>query len=474
MATLNTAFDITTGALEADQAALDVVSNNVSNANTSGYTREVANFQENDPITINGQSYGEGATVAGGVSQRDRVLEQELQQQTQTTSASSARLSALDQVQTIFNQTTTANSSSSTGATNGISQDLANFFDSLSSLESDPSDTSLRQGVLSSATTLASDIQSASLQLTSQQGDLDQESVTVVSQVNSLTQNIAQLNREIQSASPNADAGTLEDQRQQDIQQLAQLVGVHQIQTENNGLTITTSSGALLVSEGQSYALTTGPLNGVSHIYDAEGNDITSALSSGGGQLGGLLTTRDQDIPQIQSALDTFAFDFGGEVNTVNEAGSDLNGNAGAAIFNLPATASGAAAAISVAITSSSQIAAAGSGLGPSDDTNLLALANLANQSAVAGATPTNYYSSFVATIGTLVADVSTQNAAQQASQTQLQTQVNSLSAVNLNDEAASLETFEQSYQAASKIFTTLDEVITAALNLGVPTAYTT
>jgi flagellar hook-associated protein 1 len=472
MATLSTAFSIITGALEADQGALNVVSNNVANANTPGYTREVASWQENDPITINGQSYGDGVTFAGGVSQRDNVLNQELQQQNQAASASSARLSALDQVQAVFDQTTTANSSSSTDATSGISQDLTGFFDSLASLESDPSDPSLRQGVLSSATTLAGDFQSASSQLTSQQSSLDQESISVVSQVNALSQSIAQLNQQIQSSSPNADAGTLEDQRQQDIQQLSQLVGIHQIQTENNGLTITTSSGALLVSEGQSYALSTGPLNGVTHIYDSQGNDITSSLASGGGQIGGVLTVRDQDIPQILTALDTFAYDFGTQVNTVNEAGSDANGNSGTAIFNLPATATGASAAISVAITSPSQIAAAGAGLGSSDDTNLLALANLANQTIINGSTPTDYYSSFVSSLGTLVSDVSTQNTTQQASLTQLQSQVNSLSAVNMNDEASSLETFEQSYEAASKVFSVLDEVMTAALNLGIPTTY--
>jgi flagellar hook-associated protein 1 FlgK len=473
MATLNLAFSIATGALEADQAALDVVSNNVGNANTAGYTLEIPNWQENDPVTINGQSYGEGAEVTGGVSQRDRVLEQELQQQNQTASSSAARLSALDQLQDIFNQPTTSDTSSSSDSTTGIGQDLTGFFDSLSSLESDPSDNSLRQGVLSSATTLAGDFQSASSQLTSQQGALDQQTVTLVSQVNALSQSIAQLNQQIQSSDPKTDAGTLEDQRQEDIQQLSQLIGVHQIQTEDNGLTLTTSSGALLVSEGRSYALTTGPLNGATHIYDYEGNDVTSSLASGGGQIGGVLTVRDQDIPQVLGALDTLAYDFGTQVNTVNEAGSDANGNAGVAIFNLPATAAGAAASISVAITSPAQIAAAGAGLGSSDDTNLLGLAGLANQAIINGSTPTDYYSSFVSTIGTLVSDVSTQNSAQEASLTQLQSQVNSLSGVNLNDEASSLETFEQSYEAASKVFSVLDEVMTAALNLGVTTSYT-
>lgn len=472
MATLNTAFNIATGALEADQAALNVVSNNVANANTPGYTRQVANFEENDPVTINGQSYGMGATMTGGISQRSLVLQQALQQQGQVASASTARLAALQQVEGIFNQTTTATSSTASGSINGIGQDMANFFDSLSSLESSPADTALRQQVLTTATDLAGDFQSASSQLSSQQTSLDQQAGSVITQINALTKSLAQLNQQIQSASPNSDAGTLEDERQQEIEKLSQLVGIHQISTENNGLEITTSSGALLVAGNQSFSLSSASVSGALHVYDSEGTDITSGLIAGGGQIGGLFTVRDQDIPEMQSALDTLAYDFATAVNTQNEAGFDVNGNPGAAIFNLPAGVAGAAALISVAITNPSQIAAAASGSGSSDDTNLLALAGLQNQSIVGGETPSSYYSDFVTTAGSLVASVSSQDAAQQAGVSQLQSQINSLSAVNLNEEAASLETFEQAYQAASKIFTVLDEVMVAALNLGVETAY--
>src|ERR1700751_5986431 len=289
MATLSMAFDIASNALEADQSALNIVSNNVANASTPGYTREVANWQENDPVTINGVSYGQGAQVTGPVSQRDRVLEESLQQQNQVASASGARLTALDQLQSIFSQATSASSGSS-ASTNGISQDISAFFNSLSQMESSPSDNSLRQQVLTSAQNLAGDLQSAASQVSEQQTSLDQQSASLVNQVNVLTQSIAQLNLQIQSTSPNSDAGTLEDQRQQDISQLSQLIGIHQIQTENNGLTITTSSGGLLVSEGEPYSLSPAPSGGMSHFYDAQGNDITAALASWGGQVGGLLT----------------------------------------------------------------------------------------------------------------------------------------------------------------------------------------
>jgi flagellar hook-associated protein 1 FlgK len=473
MATLSMAFNIATNALEADQSALNIVANNVANAGTPGYTREVPNWEVNDPVTIDGVNYGDGSTVTGPISQRSRVLEESLQQQGQVENASSARLAALDQIQSIFSQVATGNSTSKTDATNGISQDISQFFDALSSLEATPSDNSLRQEVLTAATNLAGDFQSASSQLSSQQISIDQQSTSLVTQVNALSQSIAQLNQQIQSSSPNSDAGTLEDQRQQDIQQLSQLVGISQIKTENDGLTITTSSGALLVSEGHSYALSTGTASGVTHIYDSEGEDITGSLASGGGEIGGLLTVRDQDIPQIQSSLDTLAFDLGSQVNKVNEAGSDANGNPGVAVFNLPGTSAGAAASISVAITNPSQIAAAALGNGSSDDTNLLSMVDLQNQTVVDGSTPADYFSSFVSSLGSLVSEVSTQNTAQQSSMTQLQDQVNSLSGVDSNEEASALETLEQSYQAASKIFSILDNVMSSALNLGVETAFT-
>ena len=78
-----------------------------------------------------------------------------------------------------------------------------------------------------------------------------------------------------------------------------------------------------------------------------------------------------------------------------------------------------------------------------------------------------------VTSLGSLTSEVSSENTAQQASLTQLQSQIGSISGVNLNDEAAALETLEQSYQAASKLFTVLDQVMASALNLGVETSYT-
>jgi flagellar hook-associated protein 1 FlgK len=123
-------------------------------------------------------------------------------------------------------------------------------------------------------------------------------------------------------------------------------------------------------------------------------------------------------------------------------------------------------------MTDPTQIAAAALGAGPSDNANLVAMANEQNAGIVNGISPTAYFSDMVTTLGSLTSEVSSENTAQQAALTQLNDQVGSISGVNLNDEAAALETYEQSYQAASKLFTTLDQVMVSALNLGVQTTY--
>lgn len=472
MGTINSAFNIATGALEADQAALNVVANNVANANTTGYTREVPNFTTADSVVIGSSIYGDGVAMTGGVSQRDPVLQQSLDQQTQAESASAARLTALNQVQSIFSSATSAGSSATGGATVGISQDMASFFNAMSGLEAGPADSALRQQVLSTATNLATDFNSASQQLTAEQATLNQQAGSVVGEINGLTGNIAKLNARIGSLGTSADAGSLEDARATAIAKLGQLIGVNQIQTENHGLTLTTTSGALLVTGSRNFALSTGSVGGMTHYFDASGNDITSGLTGGGGQLGGLLTVRDQDIPQMQSALDTLAYNLGTAINTQNAAGSDASGNPGGAIFTLPGTSAGAAAQISVAIADPALIAAAASGIGAQNGSNAQAMAGIANQAVVSGVTSGNYYSDFVTSTGALVSDVKSQNAAEQASVTQLTNQVGAISGVSLNEEAASMQTLEQAYQASSKVFTILSTVMTAALNLGVGTSY--
>jgi flagellar hook-associated protein 1 FlgK len=370
-------------------------------------------------------------------------------------------------VQALF----TPDSGSASATAGDIGSDITGFFDSFSSLEANPTDNALRQQVLSSASTLAGDVSNAAASLNQQRAALDQDASGITSQVNSLTGAIAQLNLQIQSTSPGADAGTLEDDRQQDLSQLSKLIGINQISTENNGLSITATSGQLLLSGGTSFQLTTGSDGGVTHFYLGT-TDVTSQLASGGGELGGYLTARDQDLPGVMASLDQLAYSVSTQVNALNNTGTDLDGATGTVadplyIFKEPLAVAGSAAGVSVVMTDPNQIAAAGLGQGTGDNSNAIAMAKLASQSIVNGQTPANYYSNFVSTLGSLVSSVQTENTAQNASITQLQTQNDALSNVNLNDEASAMSTLERSYQAASQVFTMLNTIMASALNLG-------
>ena len=478
MGTINSAFTLISSALDADQAGLNVISNNVANASTTGYTRENPTWTENSSISINGQQYGQGVTMGGAVSQRDLILQERLNQQQQQASASSSRLTALDDVQSLFK----VDSGSTSSTAGDIGSDLSSFFATFTALESNSSDNSLRQDVLSKAGTLASDISGTAASLNSQRSGLDSEAAGVTDQVNALTKAIASLNKQIMASSPNSDAGTLEDQRQTDIASLSKLIGINQVKTSKNGLEITTTSGHVLVADSKSTDLSTGKVNGMTDFFlgtdptTGDPLDVTSELTSGGGSLGGYLTVRDQDIPNVMSQLDQLAYSVSTQINSLNNSGQDLNGNTGTTttplnIFSDPTAVSGAAAAMSVTMTDPNQIAAASVGSSIGDNSNAIAMATLSSSSIVNGQTPSDYYANMVSQVGTLVSEVSTESTAQTASVTQLTSENSSLSSVNLNDEASALTTLERSYQAASQVYAIVNRIMASALNLGVQTS---
>jgi flagellar hook-associated protein 1 FlgK len=470
MGTLTSLLNIASEALLADQAALNATANNVANQNTPGYTREVVSFQSGDSVSLSSESQSSGVT-ATVASLRDRVLEQRVQQQTQTTAQSAALQTALQQVENIFGLTSTSTGSGAVDSSQ-LGTAINGFFSSLSSLEANPSDTATRQKVLTAASALAGAFNSASSQLSQISTSLNKQVSGDVGQVNTLTSSIASLNSKIASLSPNGDAGSLEDQRQEDIDQLSQLVGLDQISTSQNGISLTTSGGAVLVSGDQSFQVSTTQVGGNTDVLAGDPpQDVTSNLS--GGDLGGALQARDQYLPAYSSALDNLAFSLGTAVNQQNGLGVDSSGSPGLAIFSLPGSATGAAASISVSATSPGAIAAATAGEGSSGNDNATALADLSTTNVVGSQTATGFLASFLDKVGSDASGVTTDNATQQAALTQLTTQRDSLSAVSSDEEASNLTQYQRSYQAVSQVFSIVDTLMASAINLGEETTVT-
>jgi flagellar hook-associated protein 1 FlgK len=458
MGGLSASLNIAVNSMLAQQGAIETTTNNIANANTPGYSREVPNLEEAPTVQLGSLTFGTGVQLGSVSSLRDSVLDVRVNQETQQQGQLNAFLESGQQIQQLFNET----------AGTGLQTPLTNFFNSFSQLASDPSDLTTRQNVITSAQNLATAFNQTANNLTTLQRNADLSVQQSVSQINSLTAQIAQVNQQVVSATKTGEnAGPFEDQRQQLINQLSNYIDVSEVDAGSNGLTLTTSAGSPLVVGNQSFALTTqaNTTTGFQDVYD-NGSDITSQIS--GGALAGEIQIRDQEIPSVQNSLDTLAYNLSTAVNTQSTKGFDLNGNPGGSLFTPLTQVAGSAASLSVAITDPSLIAASGTA-GPTssgDNSNANALLALQNNNIVAGQTPLGYYSDLVFKIGN---DVSTAQSTQQAgSQTllQLQNLQGGVSGVDINEEAANLMRFQTAYQASAQVATVINTLLQTTINM--------
>jgi flagellar hook-associated protein 1 len=453
MSSLNASLATALSGLSAEQGAIAATTNNVANVNTPGYSREVPDLVSSDPIIVDPLTLGTGVTLKTIESIRDPILESRIQQETQTQGQLSALVSALSQTQISF-----------TSNTGDIGTAISSFFNSLNQLATNPADVSLRQGVLTAADNLATAFNVTANHLSTQRTSLDGSLEQTVSQVNLLTQQIGQLNGQIsflQNVGQNA--GTFVDQRTQAIDQLSSLVDVSVIPSDNT-LTLTTANGIPLVAGQLSFQLSSqADPSGVQHIY-SQGNDVTASIVSG--QLGGVLQARDQQIPAIQTQLDTLAAGLVNAVNGVQVGGFDLNGHAGTNLFNPPpASGTGAAASLSVAITDPALIAASSDGTVGSNG-NAEAMYAVSTQPTISGQTPTDYYSGIVFDVGNSTANVIAEQSASSLVLQQLNDQRSSISGVSLDQEAANLVQYQQAYSASAQIVTTINSMMETVINM--------
>jgi flagellar hook-associated protein 1 len=453
MGGLSTSLLIGLQGLEASQGALDATSNNIANANTPGYTREVAQFSESPESQDGNQIIGGGVMLDGLQSIRDELLNLQIQQQTSQQSSVDTQSSSLQQIQTYFNTTGT-----------DIASALSAFSGSLAQLSANSTNGSSQQSVLASGQNLANAFNTTANGLTSAQSEADGQITQTVGQINSLTQQIAQLNGQLAQVPAGQDGGTVEDQRDQLVQQLSGLTGIS-VSQSSTGEVITTANESPLVMGSQSFNLsTTIGSDGFQQVLDSNGNNITASVQ--GGTLGGSIQVRDQVIPGFLSQLNMLASQFATAFNAAQAKGFDSKGNPGANFFTVPASPAGAAAGISVAITDPSQIAISSDGSAGSNG-NVANLSAALTNALPSGQTPANVYAGLVFQVGNATANATTQSAAIGQNLTQLTNQQGSVSAVSIDEETTNLLRYQTAYDAASRIVSTIQELDTATLDMG-------
>jgi flagellar hook-associated protein 1 FlgK len=420
---------------------------------TAGYTREIPEISELAQYLEGGAVTGGGVTLDGVQSVRDELLNLQIQQQTSEQNSADTQSSSLQSIQPLF-------SSSGTD----IAGMFSAFSNSLAQLSADPTNSAIRQSVISAGQNLASSFNSTANGLSSAQTNADRQVTATVAQINSLTLQLSKLNAEFAQATNNGnDGGTIQDQRDQLVQQLSALTGISVTQS-SDGEVITTGDGTPLVMGGLSNSLQTATgSNGMQEVLDANGNDITASISSG--QLGGLIQLRDHTIPAFFDSLNQLASQFATSFNAAQAAGYTSNGSPGQPFFSIPANPSYAASGISVAISDASQIAASSDG-SPGSGRNVANLSAVLTSPLPSGQTPVDAYSSLVFQVGNAASNAEAQSSAISQSILQLTNQQSSVSGVSIDEESANLIRFQTAYEAAARIVSTVQALNTATINM--------
>lgn len=340
---------IATGGLLAFQQALSTTGNNISNANTPGYSREQVNLATQVPQATGAGFVGTGVVVTGIT----RSFNQFLADQVQTATSSNASLKTYSNL-----AGNVANLLGDSKA--GLSPALQSFFNAVQGVANNPTDPGARQVMLSQGQTLATRFQYLNQQLGDQRQSVDGQMSDAVSQINSLASSIAALNQQIVTATGQAGGqppNSLLDQRNELINKLSQQVSVSTVTQSDGSMNVFIGKGQALVtgSQAASLAYTAAPAAGMQPVisYAAAGasgstTPITSNIS--GGNLGGMLNFRTQVLEPAQAGLDQLAASVATAFNKQHEQGMTLNGTQGGAFFSTGPTVQASAGNSSTAV----------------------------------------------------------------------------------------------------------------------------
>ncbi|GGI19417.1 flagellar hook-associated protein FlgK [Bradyrhizobium guangdongense] len=325
---LDIARSIAFSGLSSTSVQISVTSSNISNADTTGYTKKTAN--QSSSVT---NGVGTGVTVTGITSTVDKLLLKSLVSADSDLGAADTTNTYLTSLEKLYGSTSST-SSSSTGTS--LANSIASLESALSSLASTPSSASLQSNVVSALDDVTSQLRETSSGIQKLRSNADQDIASSIDDVNTDLQNISDLNAEIkQTAAAGQSTADLEDQRNTALQDVASKMNVSYYTASNGDLQVYTTTGQALVDSSAhkiSYAAaanvspsttyTAGSSSSGFSAISVNGVDITSQIT--GGDIGALVTLRDKTLPAAQSQLDQLASQLASAVNTVSNSASSV------------------------------------------------------------------------------------------------------------------------------------------------------
>ena len=460
--------------LRAQQLALDLTGHNISNANTPGYSRQIAGMTATDPYavpTMNRNAIAGQIGTGVMVDQIRRMRDEFVDRRTQFESASlgywDARQRNFDQLEVTMAEPADLKTGSAS-----IGSQLNEFWDALQKLgnANRPDNAAVRSVVREKAINLCDTIRSTYNQLKTLQQDLNTEIGVRVGRVNSLAQQIAGLNGEIAKVVAMGDhPNDLLDNREDLVTKLSKLTAISVQSDELNRYSINIS-GMMLVNGDASFALeTVANANG---MYKAVWAYNQQPVNFSDGEIKGLMEMRDVEVPYYMKALDEFTETLVTAFNDQHELGYGLDGLDGRRFFEAGSDASNITldAAILDSVNGLNAIAASLSAdpQAVGNGENALALANLIkNQpfAALGGASLSDFYGGLIAKLGVDAEKAKVTHANQKTLIGHLQNMQESVAGVSLDEEMANMIKFQNAYNAAARMMTAIDETLDKLIN---------
>ena len=457
MAGLFQGLELGKRALIAHQYALTTAGHNMANVSTPGYTRQRVNLAATDPMVTSIGRFGTGVRISSVLQVRDLFLTAQYRQGNDQLNRWSARQQAMNEVENVFQEP----------SEEGFGKTLDSFFAAWQTLSQNPESSAGRAAVREQASLVANAFHQMSNRLSDLEKSLDDQVSGLVTKINSLGENIAELNHQIaRSELGGGMANDLRDRRDQLIDELSQYAGVHTIEMKNGVARV--FLGSMEFVEQSSF----NPLaTATSSAGDQTSTDVVwqgggAPLLVGGGELAGLLEARDELLPQYRSQLDELAGAMVQQVNTMHRTGYGLDGATGRDFFTSSGTTADTISLSSDVQNDLSRIGASLSG-GPGDNAVALSIANLQKSLTMnSGASSFNeFYAEIVGTVGVRSSEAIDAKKTAELVLQQIEFSRQSVQGVSLDEEMANLIAAQHAYSAAAKVVATIDSAINTVIN---------
>lgn len=447
---MSTLSQIAYSGLQANQLAMTSTSQNVANVNTPGFSRLAPNM-----VSLAGQS---GLSAGGGVQVSSiRRLTGEFQNQQLWRANTEMHLySSAQQYMGALEGLMSSEGSS-------ISIGLDQLFASLSELTVSPESVALRQQVITESANLGRRFNGLAGNIDSQIRAVQEQREAIVLQMNGLLENLALLNgRIVAGEAVGDDTSALRDHREVLIGELSQFAGLRINEVADGSLTVSLNNGQPLVVGSTASRLEVARLaTGEQSMLLRFGmTEFPLAQNQLGGGLGGLHRAEFEMLRPSLASLHDIAGALSGAFNQVLAGGFDLNGQPGEPLFVYdPDSITGMLTTTGI---TASQLALSSAADAVGNNDTLLELLELRRETISLDGDQVTLNDAYAGMLGRVASDSRENQAGLQTATTvraQAQAQRDSISAVNLDEEAVNLMTYQQAYQANMKVISTANQL---------------